>query len=411
MEEESSKERTEKQIFMESVSKLLSTPNEKNLGAVKRTAKELLAKKEKGNSRFVILVLAKVFFTLLPSYNIHITGYKYNPNAKSTNYEYQLILEWRSYLKLVTRSKTDESYEAAAILLPQTILFNRSSKLVGKVIKGTAIKGRIGKKCIMTLRKIFKCDKGNRIIRILEVFNQLNINKVSISAIKALLCINSSVLTKPERVEKLDKNSMRKLTVDEKAIKKEAELHSLPEEIRSWKGINERLLRIYLLVLMEKKIDKYWFVIPEIQRIRVPGNLHEGILSMLTEKIQELKKTLTPARVPILAHCYSTLYKVFGEKLEFSFHQDEFKNLPIDLLLDVDDKDMKSVYSSLKNIEKHQGDPELVKLIIKRGMYRIDSDLPEIVRYLLPAEGPKALATFTKNGFWELSLLRRRKIE
>lgn len=410
MQSNGTEEKTPKQAFIESVARLISQPSERALGAVKKTTKALLSTKEKGTKRLVILGLAKAYYNLLPSYNIHTKGFKYNKCSKSTSYEYLLMQEWQGYLRMVTRSKTDESYEAAAILLPQTVLFNKSCKLVGKVIKGTAIKTRTGKKCVNTLKKIFRCDKGNRIVRILEVFNQMNLDKVSHKAIKTLRCISDEVLKKPQPIEKLNIEETRKLTVEEKAIKKEAQLQSLPEEIKAWKGINERLLRIYLLLLVQRKIENYWYVLQEIQRLRIPGNLQEGIYTVLMEKIKSIKAEITPKRVPILALLYMTLHKMFGEKLEFSFQQEDLEKIPIDVFIDVDDKDVKLVYSSLKCIDKHQGHPNLIKLLIKRGMYRIDNGLPEIIRHLMPREGAKALDALCEDGFWELSLLRRNQI-
>ncbi|KAI5186675.1 hypothetical protein NEHOM01_1628 [Nematocida homosporus] len=405
--EEDGDERTEKMIFVESISRLLAQPSERALGAVKRATKALLQKKEKGSPRLVVLSLAKVYLNLLPSYNIHLSAFKYNTRSKATNYEYSLAQEWRGYLKMLTRSRTDESYEAATILLPQTVLFNKSSKLIGKVVKGTAIKGRLGQKCTKTLKTIFKCDKGNRIIKILEVVNQMNLQKVSKKAIKALLSISDEVLAKPERLVRLRPEEMRKLTTEEKAIQKEAQLHSLPDELRAWKGINERLLRTYLLILTQRSIDRYWFVIPELSRLKIPGNLHEGIFTVLTEKIDYLKANLTPHRVVILVECYTAIYKIFGAKLEFAFQQEDLKRIPLDIWVEIDNKEMKRVYSCLQSIEKHQGHPDLIKLLIRRGMYRIDPNLSEIVRYLMPVGGPKYLESYAMDGFWEFSLLRR----
>ncbi|OAG31134.1 hypothetical protein NEDG_01908 [Nematocida displodere] len=401
--------RTEKQTLIAEISTLLATPNEKHLGAVKRAVKALLKSKQKGGARLVLLAMAKVFFNLLPTYNIHTKGYKYQSNSKTNNYEYLLMMEWQAYLKLVTRSKTEESFEAAAILLPQTILFNKSGKLIGKVVKGTGLRTKTGKKCIRTLKKIFICDKGNRIVKILEVINQMNIDKVPRGTVKSLPSISDEVLEKPLPTERLIPQEMRKLSTEEKAVKKEAQLHFLPEQLKAWKGINERLLRIYLLILTEKSLDKNAFILGEIQRLRIPGNLQEGIFTVLAQAIREMKADLTPARVPILAQCYTTLHKVFGKKLDFAFQSEDLEKIPLDILTQVDNGGMQQIYSSVQQIERGEGTPELIKLLIKRGMYRIDPSLADAIKHLMPKGGVQSLMTQCPGGFWELALLRPRE--
>jgi len=394
---------------MEAVSMLLSVPTEKTLGLVKRTKDLVMKKKEKGSSRLVILALTKVFFNLLPTYNVHTTGFKYTPGAASANYEYFLVEEWQRYLKMITRSKTDESYEAAAILLPQTVLFNKSGKLIGKVLKGTTKKGKIGAKCRKVLKKLFMCDKGNRVVKILEVVNQMPVKKLSRHVLRLFPHINDGMLAKPVRAEEVPAHEMRKLTVEEKAVKKEAQLHFLPEEMKAWRGINERLLRIYLLVVTQKRLEKYPFVIGEIRRLRVPGNLHEGIFTVLTEKIAELKKSLTPAAVGMMFDCYLTLNTIFKKRLEISYQLEELEKIPLETLVQLDTKEIQRVYSLLQGAERHGGPAALIKLLIRRGMHRIDADLPHVVKHLMPKDGPKALEVFCEGGFWELALLRKGK--
>lgn len=405
--EDQTEERTEKQLFISSISELLANPTEKSMNEVKKMTKILLKKKEKGTPRLVILALTKVFFNLLPSYNIRTADHKYNTSSKITNYEYILMQEWQGYLKLVTRSRTEESYEAAAILLPQAILFNKSMKLVGKVVKGTRINSKIGKKCRKALVQIFKCDKGNRIVKILEVINQMDVEAVPKETIKALFSISDEALTKPEKTERLAPAEMRKLSVEEKAIKKEAQLHFLPEEIKAWKGINERLLRIYLHILTRKPIEKHYYALNQIQRLRIPGNLKEGIFTVITQKIKELKSEMTPRKAAILAVCYMTLHIIFKEELEFTFQIEEIEKIPLEVLLQMDDKEIKMVYGSLEKIEKHKGTPGLIKLLLARGMHRIDPHLGKIIQHLMPREGVRVLEKNSPTGFWEVCLLTR----
>lgn len=402
------KERTDKQVFLSSVSALLADPNEKTMGNVRRHTKILLKKKEKGTPKLVILALTKVFFNLLPSYNIRTVDHKYNSSSKITNYEYLLMQEWQSFLKLVTRSKTDESYEAAAILLPQAILFNKSMKLVGKVVKGTALKGKIGKKCQKILIQIFKCDKGNRIVKILEVLNQMNMEKLPRQAIKALFYISDTALVKPERTERISRSETRTLSIEEKAIKKEAQLHFLPEEIKAWRGINERLLRIYLLILTVKPIEKHYYALTQMQRLKVPGNLKEGIFTLISQKIKELKEEMTPRKAAVLAVCYMTLHIIFQEELDFTFQLEEIEKIPASILLEMSPKEIGLVYTSLKKIEKHKGTPGLIKLLLARGMHRIDPDLADLIRHLMPREGPAAVEKNSPTGFWEVCILTPR---
>ncbi|KAI5189846.1 hypothetical protein NEMIN01_0709 [Nematocida minor] len=409
MSETAAEERTEKQIFISSISNLLANPTEKTMGEVKKMTKILLKKKEKGTPRLVVLALAKVFFNLLPSYNIRTADHKYNSSSKITNYEYILMQEWQAYLKMITRSKTEESFEAAAILLPQAILFNKSMKLVGKVVKGTGMKNKIGRKCQQSLVQIFKCDKGNRIVKILEVINQMNIEKLPKETIKTLFYISDEALTKPENTERLAPAEMRKLSVEEKAIKKEAQLHFMPEEIKAWKGINERLLRIYLLILTTKPIEKHYYALSQMQRLRIPGNLKEGIFTVITQKVAELKENLTPRRAAVLAVCYMTLHIIFKEELDFTFQIEEIEKIPLETLLDMSEKEIKMFYASLEKIEKHRGTPGLIKLLLARGMHRIDPLLAGTIRHLMPREGPRALEKNSPTGFWEICLLNSKK--
>ncbi|KAI5180800.1 hypothetical protein NEOKW01_1084 [Nematocida sp. AWRm80] len=400
-------EKTSKQLFMERVTALLANPNEANLGGVKVQVKKMLKQKEKGSSRLIILAMAKVFFNLLPSYNIRVVGYKYNVKQKASNtYEYLLLQEWQAYLKLVTQSKTNESYEAAAILLPQTILFNKSGKLIGKVIKGTGVKGKVGEKCIKVLKKLFKCDTGNRIVRILEVFDQLPLEKIPRAAIRALILVNDKVLKQPEQQIKLRPEEMRKLSVEEKAVKKEAQLHFYPEEMKAWKGINERLLRIYMKILTTKSIEKYYYALLQLQRLRIPGNLHEGIYTVISHITTSLKTDPTPLRTAIMCLGYSTLHALFGEKLEFSMQIEEIENIPLDRLVQMNKTKIAMVYTAIERIGKKQGSSQLIKLLLKRGMYRIDPALPAVIKHLMPKEGPRGIETNSVDGFWEYALIR-----
>lgn len=401
-------EKTDKQMFMSSISALLATPTEKAMLEVKKRTKALLKKKEKGTPRLVVLALAKVYFNLLPSYNIRTVDHKYNTSSKITNYEYLLMKEWQEYLKLVTRSKTEESYEAAAILLPQAILFNKSMKLVGKVVKGTRMKNKVGRKCRQSLVQIFKCDKGNRIVKILEVINQMPIEKIPKETIKCLFYISDDALRKPERTERLAKAEMRKLTVEEKAIKKEAQLHFLLEETKAWKGINERLLRIYLLILTNKSIERHYYALVQMQRLRIPGNLKEGIYSVITEKISELKKDPTPRQAAVLCVCYTTLYKIFQSELDYGFQIEEIEKIPSETIVEMDEKEINLVYSSLQQTEKHTGTLRIIKLLLNRGMHRIDSGLGKTIAHLLPREGPKALKRKNGDDLWERYLVQKK---
>ncbi|KAI5159393.1 hypothetical protein NEAUS03_0265 [Nematocida ausubeli] len=408
MNESQPEKKTPKQAFIASASNLLANPNDKTMGELRRCTKSVLKRKEKGTIRLVLLTLAKVFFNLLPSYNIRTKDHKYNAASKITNYEYQLIKEWEEYLKLITRSKTEESFEAAAILLPQSILFNKSMKLVGKVVKGTALKSKVGKKCQKVLVKIFKCDKGNRIVKILEVMNQMNMETIPKAAIKALFHISDAALTKPEKVERFAKSEMRKLSVEEKAIKKEAQLHFLPEELKAWKGINERLLRIYLMILTVKPIEKHYYALTQIQRLHIPGHLKEGIFIMLTEKVLYLKNEMTPRKAAILASCYMTMHMIYKEEIEYSFQIEEIEKIPVEVLLEMDEKEIEIVYNALGRIDKHKGTPGIMKMLLTRGMHRIDLHLADLIRHLMPREGPSALEKVSSEGMWEIPILTPR---
>ncbi|KAH9385766.1 uncharacterized protein NEMAJ01_0662 [Nematocida major] len=396
---------TEKHLFLSSVCSLLGDPNEKTLGEVRRRMRALLKKKEKGSSRLVILSLTKVFFNLLPSYNIRVEGHKYNTVSKITSYEYMLMQEWRAFLKQVTRSRTEESYEAAAVLLPNAILFNKSMKLVGKVVKGTALKSRTGRKCARALIKIFKCDKGNRIVKILEVINQMSTEKIPKETIRALLHISDDALTKPEKVQRLHPSEMRKLSVEEKAIKKEAQLHFLPEEMKAWRGINERLLRIYLLVLSSKSVEKNYYALQQIQRLHVPGSLKQGIFSMITDIIGELKKDITPRRAAVLALCYSTMQIVFQGEIEYAFQIEEICQIPARMFAEMSEREIGLVYDAVQRMDRHAGSANLLKTLLVRGMHRIDTKVGDVVRHIMPREGPKAVERQSGTGFWEVCLL------
>ncbi|KAI5190923.1 hypothetical protein NECID01_1218 [Nematocida sp. AWRm77] len=398
-----------KQELLAHISVLLDNPTEKALGAVKKAVHEVLKAKGKGSMRFIVLALAKVFYNLLPAYNICTNGYKYNTASKTNAYEYLLMEEWQAYLKRITRSQTKESYEAAAILLPHTVLFNKSGKLVGKVVKGTGLQGEVGKKCRVVLKKMFTCDKGNRIVKILEVVNQMGIENIPKGTLKALPCIADSVLEKPVPTKTMESYEMRGLSVEEKAVQKEAQLNFFPKEMKAWKGINERLLRIYLLIISQKKIENYMFAIEQLQRLRVPGNLQEGIFIVLTQKIAELKKELTPARVAVMSECYRALHTIFGKRLEFSFQIEEFERIPLEILVQMDRKEIQKVYLSLSQTGKHEGSPALIKLLLTRGMHTVDPDLGPVIKHLMPREGPKGLEKLSPDGFWEVALLSRAK--
>lgn len=405
---EKEEERTPQQQFVQSIGAMLEKPTAKNMGAVRSSTDALLRTRASGSRRLVILALAKMYYHLLPSYNIHLKGYSYNNAAKDTSYEYLLVQEWSKYLKRITRTKVKESYEAAAILLPQTLLFNKSMKLIGMVVKGAGMEDGVGKKCRKVLRTIFSCDKGNRVVRILEVMNQMSLEKIPGRALKLLAHITDEVLTRPNKREILSKQDLRALTDEEKAVQREAELHFLPEKLKAWRGINERLLRIYLFLLTQRDVDKYPYVLDQIQRVHIPGNLAEGIFTVLTQQISRLKKDLTPKKVSVLAKCYTVLHRVFGEKLEFSFQYEEIERIPFEVFLHVENREALDVYSSLSAVEKKQGSPELLKLLLRRGMHRIDPNLADTVRHLMPIEGPNSLHEHTRSGFWELFLLKRR---
>ncbi|EIJ89222.1 hypothetical protein NEPAR06_2283 [Nematocida parisii] len=392
-----------KHAFMAAVSAALANPTEKTLGDVTRHRKILQKKKEMRATRLLILALAKVFFNLLPSYNIRTQDHKYNASSKITSYEYALMKEWAEYLKLITRSKTEESYEAAAILLPQAILFNKSMKLIGKVIKGTRLKSKIGKKCHLTLVQIFSCDRGNRTVKVLEVMDQIAENLPK-PTIRALFYIPDSLLTKPERTHKYSTSEMRKLSVEEKAIKKEAQLHFLPEEIKAWKGISERLLRIYLLILSSKPIQKHYYALTQIQRLSIPGHLKEGVFTLLTEKAAELKAEMTPKNAAILCLCYITMHKIYGDA-EYSFHVEEMEKIPVDVIVQMSDSEASILYAAIMKLEKHSGRPRLIKMLLARGMHRVDKNLAAVVRHLMPREGAARVEKESENGFWEMPIL------
>lgn len=402
--------------LLDAAKRVLIRPDTQALGAFSKACLGALSGGDL--ERFAVLCMAKVFVGLLPSYTIHTKGYKYEVCKERDNYEHNLLGEWQKYLKLVTRSKSAESFQAAASLLPQTVLFNKSSKLIGKVLKGAGSKRKdVRERCLGALKVIFRTDAGTRIVRILEVMNQLPQERLTRAILRSLRDINQDALTKPEirhsgqpqSGKGKSKSKSRKISVAEdelKAVRKEVSVSSTRTRVRTWRGINERLVRVYVGVIRDRRIEKYSFVFGEILRLSVPGNLETGLYELMSRCLGDLRAApLTPEKIVGMARCYKALHGVFGARLEFSGQVRDFESIPLEMWVYLEDEEISEVYASLRCLGKCEGSPQLLKSILRRSMYRMDLEAPETIRHLMPREGPSALLE-DGGEFWEYSLLR-----
>jgi Nucleolar complex-associated protein len=392
--------------YVECAKALMKAPGSKVLGEFMAMSFRLLKKKERATERIVILTLSKVFVSLLPSYTIHTSGYRYYAGRETDNYEYSLVSEWQKYLKVITRSRSESSYSAAASLLPNVLLFNKSSKLVGKVVNGAVLKkGDVRERCLSSLKSIFRVDPGTRTVRILEVLNQIPHERVDLRILGALKEINSGALKRPEGSVDFHASTKR-MTREERRVFKEVSVAPRSAKMKMWRGIQERLLRTYLSVLRDRGSAEYSFLFSEIGKLRIPGNLLEGVYAMITKALSEYRETpLSPEKILGLSRAYKALHLIYKDKLEFSRQIEDFEGVG-ESIVRVGEGEIEEVYESLKLLGRKKATASLIKALVQRGMHRADYGLGECVSYLLP-DPPELLSE--EGGFWEYYLLKGRR--
>lgn len=390
----------------------------------------------------------RVFLTNLPSYTIHTKGYKYCRGNETENYEHNLMGEWQKYLRIVIGSRKDECFKAAALLLPQTLLFNKSDKLISKVIRGTVHGSeKIRKRSLRAIKKTFRGDVlGNKARKVLEVMASISLgtsyrkssllsprlvkqlSTVPVFATQRRMCEERRQEQKRGAAEEGARGSSHRKKVNAQAgtaslrkeVEKELEMLDVNPSRRmvakNTKSVADRILKIYLKILREGEAHKYYFILRHFEEVAafVHPTLYEGVYLMLAGELQRERG------VYYAAHVSLAMFSVFGDRVtDYSPLLASYTQAPLAALSSVAEKKIAFVYEAVSRIfveggvfPEHQLLVAFIQKVVQRAVYQMDCRGAELVKKLMRkfSVGPAALVgepSIPSSAFWEFRLVTK----
>jgi nucleolar complex protein 3 len=240
--------------------------------------------------RIAMLSLVKVFKNIIPLYKIRVHSEKvksFDEQDYITAFDTQTLRFYTMFVRKIVQYDDLTSYRCACYLLESADHFNLADRLVAKVLRGTLHDACRGF-CTDTLLEKIRSDKR------LEITSTIVLAMCDLKFHPSVLAILLEIdLMAPED--------------GDEEIPEESS--SVSEKKKLKREIADNLLRIYLTILKEERVDfyKHLFSGLSICKDYIKASLYEGLYLLL-------KRSLAVSSISTKISCSQSIIDLFGDK-------------------------------------------------------------------------------------------------